>query len=148
MYTTKHLSKEKVKTWIFSHLLVGTEFPSLGLGGRSTWLGPEMSVDFDSSPLIMMVALFAVWSSLSRISKVMLGSMLLEEPISRNGAGFWAGSGVYWRGYMPSSSTRALAMVWGLCGGSDAERFLLMGILGGGSGLVFIWFSLPENGKR
>lgn len=141
--------KAKVKTWVFFHLLVGIWFPSLALGGWSSWLGPGKSVDFDAwhglPLLIMMVALLAVWSSLSRTSKVMLGSMALEELSGRVWAIVWVGSGVHCSGNMPSSNTWALETVRGLCGGSDAHRFLLMGILGGGDCFIWIGFSLPKK---
>lgn len=110
------------------------------------------SVDFDAwhglPVLIMMVALLAVWSTLSWTSKVMLGSIGLEEPSGKTRAVFWAGSGVHWSGYMPSSNAWALATVLGLCGGRDTLKFLLMDILGGGSCFISTWFPWPREQKK
>lgn len=149
VYIVKHLKiKRKVKTIIF-HLLVGIWFPSFVLGGCSCWLEHKTSVDLDAWQglplLIMMVALLATLSSISRTSKVMLGSTALEEFSDRAWGVFWGGSGVHWRGNMPSSKTWVLAMVRGLCGGSDADRFLLMGILGSGSCFISVLFPLPKK---
>lgn len=130
---------------LVSNLFVVIWFLSFALGGWSVWLWPRKSVDFDSwqglPVLIMMVALAAVWSSLSGTSKVMLGSMALEElwPV------LWAGSGVHWSGNMPSSNTCVLETACGLCDASDAARFLLMGILGSGSCVISVSFVPPEN---
>lgn len=136
---------------MLSHLLVGIWFPWGALGRWCSWLGPEKSPDFDAwqelSPLIMMVALLAVWSSLSTNSKVMLGSMVLEEPSGKAWTVFWA-SGVHWRGNMPSSTIWVLVIVRGLCGGRDAHRFLLIGILGSGSCFISVWFPLPKKTKK
>jgi len=142
--------KRENKTWLFSHL-EGIWSPSVAVGSCRCWLGPDKSVDFDAwhglPQLIMMVALLAVWSSLSITSKVSFGSMLLE-------LSGWAlsvlctGSGVHCSGNMPSSSTWALVMVPGLCGGSNVDKFLLMGIRGGLSWVICGWFPLSRKTKQ
>lgn len=94
---------------------------------------------------IIIVALLAVSSALSRTSNVMLGSMSLAELWGGAQTVFCDGSGVYWRANMSSSSTSGGR---GLCGASDADKFLRISILGGGSSFVFVGFPSTKNKRK
>lgn len=125
------------------YLLGGTWFPSWAPPVFGSWLGPESQLDPQGVPVLRTtVSLQAVWSS-PTTSKVMFGSTVTEVPGGTAWTVFWEGSGVTWSGNMPSSKARASLMLGGLRGGSDAHRFLLMGILGGVSAFTLVWLLWP-----
>lgn len=145
---TYMLTCKKKKYFFFSHLFVAICFGSFNFGGGwCTWPLTEKSLGFELSHGLVrpniMVALLVVGLSFSGISNVMLGSIELDVHEGRAWTGFWAGSGVHGSGHSPSPITWPLAVTCGLCGGSDAHRFLLMGFLVFGC----IWFSSSKNKK-